>query len=88
MASHNILDIGSLCVECGRDTKFGSGLFVDRIGSDKIWSVNDEFEIHVDGYLCPECQCLECGSCKNMVMDYELLNNDVVCYSCLENSND
>lgn len=37
------------CIECHRDTSFGSGLFVNRIPAD-------------GGYICPECfVCEDCG---------------------------
>jgi len=38
-----------ICIECHRDTSFGSGLFVNRIPAD-------------NGYICPECfVCPDCG---------------------------
>ena len=79
-----VIDVGSMCVDCGKDTAMGSGLFVNRMPSDKIWSVNEQFEVEVDGYLCRECQLLDCGTCKTAVLDYELINNSVVCINCLE----
>jgi len=47
------VDIGNLCIECGKDTSIGSGLFVNRVPAD-----NGE----VDGYLCREC--LPCEGCN------------------------
>ena len=58
-------DIGDRCTHCGRDTSFGSGnlLFVNRIPSETdavlVLSGCDEdieFNINVEGYMCPECQ--------------------------------
>ena len=40
------------CVECKRSTTFGSGLFVNRIPAD-----DNEGNV---GYMCPECQMIEC----------------------------
>lgn len=82
------IDIGSMCVDCGRDTSMGNGLFVDRLPSDKTWSINDQFEIEVDGYLCRDCQLLDCDTCKAAVLDYELKNNSVICIDCLEKQYD
>jgi len=82
------INVGSMCVDCGKDTSMGSGLFVDRIGSDKIWSINDRFEIEVDGYLCRNCQLLDCDKCGTGVLYYELIDNSVICENCLEGNND
>lgn len=58
-------DIGDRCTHCGRDTSFGSGnlLFVNRIpsSSDGVLFLSGcdkdiEFNINVEGYMCPECQ--------------------------------
>jgi hypothetical protein len=51
-------DIGNLCTECHRDTSFGSGLYVNRIPS------GTETEV---GYLCPECQQIECDRCDELI---------------------
>ena len=51
-------DIVNLCTECHRDTSFGSGLYVNRIPS------GTETE---DGYLCPECQQIECDRCDELI---------------------
>ena len=66
-------DIGNECTDCRRDTSFGSGLFVNRIPSG-----TDEFE----GYLCPDCQLMECEMCEEMVMDYGGYNGMIVCDDC------
>ena len=50
-------DIGTLCVQCRRDTKLGTGLFVNRIPS----STDDEI-----GWLCHECQLVECDKCGEL----------------------
>ena len=58
-------DIGDRCTHCGRDTSSGSGnlLFVNRIPNEAdavlVLSGCDEdieFNIRVEGYMCPECQ--------------------------------
>ena len=48
---------GNECVDCQRDTSFGSGLYVNRIPAD-------------DGYLCPECQEIECEACGDYTFEY------------------
>ena len=58
------------CVQCKKSTHFGSGLFVNRVLAD-------------DGYLCAECQMIECEKCGLMVLDdYEIVNGAFVCGSC------
>lgn len=55
------LDIGDRCTHCGRETGFGTGLFVDRIpsctDSDNAseWLEDWERIDYLDGYLCREC---------------------------------
>lgn len=49
------------CDECGRDTRFGSGLFVNRIPADV-------------GYICPDCASLECDRCNEKIeVDEDIL---------------
>ena len=80
----NTIDIEGICVDCGRDTAFGGGLYVNRIPAYGQWFVNNSFEIQVDGYLCADCQCLDCSVCSASVIDYELIDNSVICENCLE----
>ena len=55
------------CVECKRSTAFGSGLFVNRIPAD-----DNEGNV---GYMCPECQMIECEECNQKVLDdYEIID--------------
>ena len=56
-------DIGNLCTHCSRDTSFasGNGLFVNRIPSDTG---------EVVGYMCPDCQQIECDNCHKLVLYY------------------
>lgn len=67
-------DIGNLCVECGKDTKFGSGRFVNRIPADRDLDEDSPFKhlikegySRVNGYLCPECSSEECDRCGELV---------------------
>ena len=59
-------DIGNRCVDCGKDTSFGSGRFVNRISADADYeSIDDQGNTifaegeYRDGYLCPDCQLSE-----------------------------
>jgi len=51
-------DIGNRCVECDKDTSFGSGRFVNRVPASR-----DD----VEGYLCPDCNQVECDRCDEMI---------------------
>ena len=85
------IDIGNLCTNCGRDTSFGTGLFVNRIPSGAGgrlvlgWQTYHEdgvvIEVEVDGYLCPECQMIECEKCGQMTNEYD---GDFLCNECRE----
>jgi len=69
-------DIGDLCIECGEDTAFGSGLYVNRIPAD------DGKQI---GYLCPECQSIECDACQEKTLEYFTgSDGGWYCESCLD----
>lgn len=59
------LDIGDGCTDCGRDTRPGSGLFVNRIPSG---TEHDGCEIV--GYLCADCQSVECDRCGELTIEY------------------
>ena len=56
-----IIDIGNKCTECFKDTSCGSGRFVNRIPSG-----TDKYE----GYLCSECQMMECEKCDKLSLEY------------------
>lgn len=83
------IDIGDLCTHCGKDTSFGSGdlLFVNRIpsGADGKLELAGEvtIDVTIDGYMCVECQSIECDLCGEKVLEYEL-DGRVVCMDCLE----
>ena len=86
------IDIGDLCTHCGKDTSFGSGeqLFVNRIpsGADgKLELAGGEevtIDVTIDGYMCVNCQLIQCDMCDGMVLEYDITNGDVVCMDCLE----
>jgi hypothetical protein len=60
------INIGSRCVECNEDTSFGSGRFVNRIPASVDTTCGDK-EYEIEGYLCPECNQLECDRCDNLI---------------------
>ena len=90
------IDIGTLCTHCGRDTAFNSidkegnkgYLFVNRIPSvadAKLVLAGGEevtIDVGIDGYMCVECQLIQCDMCDGMVLEYDLTNGDVVCMDC------
>ena len=31
-------------------------------------------DVEVDGYMCPDCQCIECDECGELTLEYEWMN--------------
>ena len=92
------IDIGSLCTHCGRDTAFNSGevLFVNRIPSDTDGKLllsggdNVPVDVTIRGYMCVECQSVECDGCGELTPFYEILDLPIpklLCENCLEKHN-
>ncbi len=50
-----------ICIDCDRDTSFGSGLFVNRIPADN----GDR-----SGFLCVECLAEQCDHCGELSAEY------------------
>ena len=98
------IDIGDLCTYCGKDTSFGSGLFVNRIpsgangklllqrgqevleeesdidagsGIDGNLLFDTLIDVEVDGYMCPDCQRIECDECGELTLEYELVDGEI-----------
>lgn len=72
LAPGYVRNIGDHCTGCGRDTSYGSGLFVNRIPSE--WQ-RDESSPVISGYLCPDCQFLECDKCGEPTIEYSAAPN-------------
>ena len=77
-----IIDIGNRCVDCNMDTSMGSGRYVNRIPADRQDNSNSP---RIEGYLCADCQAIECDICHKSTIDYEL-NGNVICMECIESS--
>jgi len=86
------IDIGDLCTHCGRDTSFGSGesLFVNRIpsGADGTLILHGGGDINIsvelNGYMCVDCQSVECDECNEDVLDYYINDGQIICTDCQE----
>ena len=83
------IDFGDLCTECERDTSYGTGLFLfaNRIPSTmEHESPDGKFEIR-DGWMCWECQQVECDQCPvgELTLEYEIVDGTILCPSCLDN---
>ena len=74
-----IIDIGNRCVDCNMDTSMGSGRYVNRIPADRQDNANSP---RIEGYLCVDCQAIECDICHQKTIDYEL-DGGVVCMDCI-----
>ena len=86
------INIGDLCTHCGRNTSPDSeeSLFVNRIpsGADGtlVLAGGDEVkvEVEVTGYMCADCQSVECDECGNKVLHYSIWELKIVCSDCEE----
>ena len=83
------IDIKDLCTHCGRDTSFGSGngLFVNRIpsGADVTLMLEGHdvaLDVTIDGYMCPECQAVECDECGDSFSDLHEFEEQRICIDC------
>lgn len=73
------MDTNDYCVYCDRDTAFGTGLFVNRIPADRTM---DDGTTR-DGWMCVECQQIECDVCGNWTTDYTFTDaGDAACDEC------
>ena len=53
------------CDQCGKDTRMGTGLFVNRLASDV-------------GFICPECSKMPCDRCEeDIYLDYDIVPEDL-----------
>ena len=90
------INIGDMCTHCFSDTSFNAVddegnkllLFVNRIPSvadAKLRLQEIELDVEVAGYICSECQQVECDECGNLTLDYEIQDGEILCSECLEN---
>lgn len=67
-------DVGERCIKCNCDTAWGSGNFINRIPAE---------DDNATGYICVDCQSIECDFCNEFTIDYEFTeNSDVICSEC------
>lgn len=74
-------DIGNTCVECREDTSWGSGKFVNRVPA----TTDTE-----DGYICADCQAIECDECDTPTLEWDHPKHDDTltwCVDCLDKHN-
>ena len=84
------IDIGDLCTHCGRDTSADSeeSLFVNRIpsGADGTLTLAGGFvvdiEVTINGYMCVDCQKVQCDECYKEVLDYNIDDGQIICTEC------
>lgn len=70
----NTVDIGDHCVECLQSTAMGSGKFVNRVPAG-----NEKY----DGFMCAECQMIECDRCDELTLEYNTINGEWICDDCI-----
>jgi len=63
------------CIECGRSVAIGSGRFINRIPA---WTDDAE------GFMCVDCQALECDRCGESTLDWTFTDSgEICCGDCL-----
>lgn len=92
-----VINIGDYCVGCGEDTSPGSGRWVNRIPADCDLheghpAVGESYEYglviakvgdRLDGYMCAECQAVECETCGQPTIEYSMRpEGGVICDEC------
>ena len=61
-------DIGDYCVDCLQSTAFGTGRFVNRIPADRdVYNEEGEVIGNREGWLCADCNWLECDRCDEKI---------------------
>lgn len=79
--ANGTVDIRDACTHCGCDTSPGSGAWVNRIASD--WQADANAPM-LTGYLCVECQSMECDMCGGLTIEYAMTDAGVLCDECAE----
>ena len=67
LAPGGVRSVGDYCTGCGCNTAYGYGSFVNRIPSE--WQ-RDAASPVLRGYLCADCQAVECDHCGEMTIEY------------------
>ena len=71
------VDMGDVCIECERDTSFGSGYFVNRLPADRMVEDDDGNETGQRiGFLCTDCSQIPCDRCGEGIY----IDEDITCY--------
>ena len=99
------IDIGNRCTHCGVDTSFGAGngMFVNRRPSSAAAELELQNSdaarevgikrllptVTVEGYMCPDCQAVECDECGEQTIEYHMVDRQdgtgiVICVDCAE----
>lgn len=78
------LKVGDHCVRCLCDTSWPDGRWMNLIGGDTEYDFG-ALCILVDGDWCEECQKIECDTCHEMTVCYEIDDaGKIVCDECCD----
>ena len=72
LTPNGVADIGDACTHCGCDTSPGSGAWVNRVpsGADSYDADGNPTEPETSGYICADCQAVECDRCGELTIEY------------------
>lgn len=77
-----VVDIGEHCTHCGTSVAIGSGSYVNRIPSG---AYDHDTGVELDGFMCADCQCVECDECGQATLDYAGYDGrGFICDDCAE----
>tara|TARA_Y100000296_G_scaffold70562_1_gene85328 strand:+ start:1568 stop:1849 length:282 start_codon:yes stop_codon:yes gene_type:complete len=85
------IDIGDRCTHCGRDTTEDTWNRIPS-GTDGILvltggNADVRISVQVDGYMCADCQSVQCDICGEYALDYRIVDGEhplVKCPNCFE----
>ena len=78
-------------IPSGADGKLALSNIIDELTSmsteiDGNLLANLLIDVTVEGYMCADCQGVECDKCGETTLDYEILDSELLCENCLEPS--
>lgn len=90
LTPNGVADIGDACTHCGCDTVPGSGAWVNRVpsGADSYDADGNPTEPETSGYICADCQAVECDRCGELTIEYSAApsGNGFWCDDCRESN--
>ena len=84
-----VIDIGDRCTHCGGDTSIEADRIPSGADGRLVLTGGDDLtnapsiDVDLNGWMCVQCQLIECDHCGKMTLDYTL-DGTVICSDCKE----